>query len=168
MSNTTKPAVPAAKPAKVEKKKSGGIPSGLILLLLLGVAIVLYLFVMGDASHFNVDEKGDLVPKPGDYFGIVYKGGWVVPVLLTCFLTAIVFSIERIITIGKAKGDGDVNAFVRSIQTKLKANDVDSAIKECDKQKDSVGNVVAAGLTDRKSTRLNSSHITPSRMPSSA
>ena len=24
------------------------------------------------------------------------------------------------------------------------------------------------GLTDRKSTRLNSSHITPSRMPSSA
>ena len=150
MSNTTKPAVPAAKPAKVEKKKSGGIPSGLILLLLLGVAIVLYLFVMGDASHFNVDEKGDLVPKPGDYFGIVYKGGWVVPVLLTCFLTAIVFSIERIITIGKAKGDGDVNAFVRSIQTKLKANDVDSAIKECDKQKGSVGNVVAAGLTKYK------------------
>lgn len=145
MSNATKPAAPAAKPA-APKKKSGGIPSGLILVLLAIIAHLLFYFVMGDESHFTKDEKGELVPIPGDYFGIVFKGGWVVPVLMTCFLSAVVFSIERLITINKAKGTGDINAFVRKIQGSLNSNDIAGALKECDKQKGSVGNVVNSAL----------------------
>lgn len=145
MSNATKPAAPAAKPAAPAKKKSGGIPSGVIILILFIAAELLYFLVMGDGSHFEGgDNHND--PLPGDYFGIVYKGGFIVPILMTCFLCSVVFSIERLLTISKAKGTGDINAFVRKVQGFLNSDDISSALKECDKQKGSVGNVVNAAL----------------------
>jgi biopolymer transport protein ExbB len=69
---------------------------------------------------------------------------------MTCFLTALTFSIERLFTIGKAKGTGDVNAFVRSVQASLDKDDVEGALKACDKQKGSVGNVTLAAIKKYK------------------
>jgi biopolymer transport protein ExbB len=145
MSNTTKTPTPAAKPAAPAKKKSGGIPSGLVILVLFVIAVCLYLFVFGNPANFEGNDNNN-DPLPGNYFGIVYKGGVIVPILLTCFMTAIVFSIERIFTIAKAKGTGNLDAFVRKVQSLLNANDISSALKECDKQKGSVGNVTYAAL----------------------
>ena len=139
---------PAAKPAATEKK-SGGISAGLILIILFVIAILIYMFVMGDGSHFE-GGTNEGHPLPGDYFGIVYKGGVIVPVLITCFLTALTFSIERLLTIGKAKGTGDVNAFVRSIQASLDKDDTDGAIAACNKQKGSVGNVTLSAVKKYK------------------
>src|SRR5690606_39386175 len=79
-----------------------------------------------------------------------------VPVLLGLFLMVWVFSVERFIVIGRASGTGNVGNFVRKIQSLINGGNIDSAISECDKQKGSVANVVKA---DRKSTRLNSSHV---------
>jgi biopolymer transport protein ExbB len=104
---------------------------------------------MGDGSHFE-GGTNEGHPLPGDYFGVVYKGGVIVPVLMTCFLTALTFSIERMFTIGKAKGTGDVNAFVRSVQASLDKDDVEGALKACDKQKGSVGNVTLAAVKKYK------------------
>jgi biopolymer transport protein ExbB len=139
---------PAAKPAATEKK-SGGFSAGLIMIVLFAIALVIYIFVFGDGSHFE-GGSNEGHPLPGDYFGVVYKGGVIVPVLMTCFLIALVFSIERLSTIGKAKGTGDVNAFVRSIQGALDKDDVESALKACDKQKGSVGNVTLAAIKKYK------------------
>jgi biopolymer transport protein ExbB len=139
---------PAAKPAATEKK-SGGISAGLILIILFVIAILIYMFVMGDGSHFE-GGTNEGHPLPGDYFGIVYKGGVIVPVLMTCFLTALTFSIERLLTIGKAKGTGDVNAFVRSIQASLDKDDAEAAIAACNKQKGSVGNVTLSAVKKYK------------------
>ena len=139
---------PAAKPAATEKK-SGGISAGLILIILFVIAILIFMFVMGDGSHFE-GGTNEGHPLPGDYFGIVYKGGVIVPVLITCFLTALTFSIERLLTIGKAKGTGDVNAFVRSIQASLDKDDSDAAIAACNKQKGSVGNVTLSAVKKYK------------------
>ena len=139
---------PAAKPAATEKK-SGGISAGLILIILFVIAILIFMFVMGDGSHFE-GGTNEGHPLPGDYFGIVYKGGVIVPVLMTCFLTALTFSIERLLTIGKAKGTGDVNAFVRSIQASLDKDDTDGAIAACNKQKGSVGNVTLSAVKKYK------------------
>ena len=139
---------PAAKPAATDKK-SGGISAGLILIILFVIAIAIYTFVMGDGSHFE-GGTNEGHPLPGDYFGIVYKGGVIVPVLMTCFLTALTFSIERLLTIGKAKGTGDVNAFVRSIQASLDKDDSDGAIAACNKQKGSVGNVTLSAVKKYK------------------
>lgn len=107
------------------------------------------MFVMGDGSHFE-GGTNEGHPLPGDYFGIVYKGGVIVPVLITCFLTALTFSIERLLTIGKAKGTGDVNAFVRSIQASLDKDDAEAAIASCNKQKGSVGNVTLSAVKKYK------------------
>ena len=139
---------PAAKPAATEKK-SGGISAGLILIILFVIAIAIYTFVMGDGSHFE-GGTNEGHPLPGDYFGIVYKGGVIVPVLMTCFLTALTFSIERLLTIGKAKGTGDVNAFVRAIQASLDKDDAEGAIAACNKQKGSVGNVTLSAVKKYK------------------
>jgi len=78
--------------------------------------------------------------------GIVYSGGVIVPILITCMLTVLVFSIERFLTIGKATGSGDLDAFVRNIRKMLDSNKIDEAVKACDVQKGSVGNVTKTAL----------------------
>ncbi len=140
----TSPA-PAPKPAAAATKGKGGLNPALVIPVLFVIALAIYLFVLGDASHF---KDGDHAKGPidGDYYGIVYKGGPIVPILMTCFLIVLVFTIERLITLGKASGTGSIDAFVRKIRSLLDKNQIDEAIKECDKQKGSVGNVIKAGL----------------------
>jgi biopolymer transport protein ExbB len=62
----------------------------------------------------------------------------------------ITFSIERYLTIGKAQGKGNAEAFVRKIRAKLDQNDVEGAIKECDAQRGSVANVMRSTLLKYK------------------
>src|SRR5690606_40064458 len=105
---------------------------------------VVYKFVMGDPSNF-IDNNPENQPLPGNYFGMVYHAGAVVPVLLGLFLMVWVFAVERFIVIGRASGTGNVGNFVRKIQSLINGGNIDSAISECDKQKGSVANVVKAG-----------------------
>ena len=86
----------------------------------------------------------------------MYLGGIVVPVLIGTFLTAIVFVIERFLTISKANGTGNNADFVRKVQYHLANKNVDAALAECDKQKGSVGNVMKAGLHRYKDMISNS------------
>jgi biopolymer transport protein ExbB len=104
---------------------------------------------MGSPTNFeNGDPTGH--PLPGNYFGMVYKGGYIVPFLMSMFLMVVVFSIERFIVIGKAAGTGNVDAFVRKVQGMLTSNNVDGAMSECDKQKGSVAAVIKSGLLKYK------------------
>ena len=109
------------------------------------VSTVVYMFVFGDPSNF-VDNDPTKDPVEGNYMGIVYKGGWVVPILLGMFFITIVFIIERFITLNKAAGAGNIDEFVKSLKVSLDKGDLTSAISACDKQKGSVANVVRAGL----------------------
>jgi biopolymer transport protein ExbB len=83
---------------------------------------------------------------PTDIYGIVHKGGYLVPLVLGYVLMVIVFSIERFIVIGKATGTSSIDTFVKKIQTQLNAGNIEGAAAECDKQKGSVANVIKAGL----------------------
>jgi biopolymer transport protein ExbB len=117
---------------------------GIIVLEIL-IAFLVYFLILGDGSHFQGgDNNGH--PIPGDYFAIVYKGGYLVPVLIALLLMVITFGIERSITIGMASGKGSTQSFVRKIKNLVESNNVDQALGECDKQKGSVANVVKAGL----------------------
>jgi biopolymer transport protein ExbB len=69
-----------------------------------------------------------------------------VPILVAINLIIIIFSIERFITLAKAKGKGGVDKFVSKIKEFLGTKDISSAIEECDNQKGSLANVVRAGL----------------------
>ncbi|MCE6990634.1 MotA/TolQ/ExbB proton channel family protein [Dyadobacter sp. CY323] len=144
----TSPA-PAPKPAAAATKGKGGLNPALVIPLLFAIALVVYIFVLGAPEHF---KDGDHAKGPidGDYYGIVYKGGPIVPILMTCFLIVLTFTIERLITLNKASGSGSIDAFVRKLRSLLDKNQIDEAIKECDRQKGSVGNVVKAGLLKYK------------------
>lgn len=109
------------------------------------VTFLLYNYVFGDPKHF-VDNDPSKDPLPGDYFGTIYKGGYVVPVLQGLLLIVIVFVVERFITLNRANGKGSVDAFVQEIKKFLDKGDINGAVSVCDKQKGSVANVVRAGL----------------------
>ena len=136
--------------AKQEKSSStSGMFATLTVPLCIIVSALIYFFILGHPSHFKGgDNTGE--PAEGDVFGIVYKGGILVPLVMSYVLMVIVFSIERFIVIGKASGTASIDAFVRKIQGFLTAGNIDAASAECDKQKGSVANVIKAGLKKYK------------------
>lgn len=148
MANTPKPAAP--KPSAGTPTSSVNVSMAIIVIpLLFVISILIYMYVFGDGSHFEGHTNAGK-PLPGDYFGQVYKGGIIVPILMTMFLTVITFVIERLLTITKAKGKGSTVNFVRKIKLSLAANNLDGAIRDCDAQRGSVANIVRAGLTRYK------------------
>lgn len=116
-----------------------------IIPLALVVSIMIFNFVFGHPGNF---EGGDPEnnPLPGNYLGVIYKGGIIVPVLLTLLILVLTFSLERFFTINKASGKGNTDSFVRKILGLLSSNEIDNALVECDKQKGSVANIVKSAL----------------------
>lgn len=123
--------------------------ASLVIVISLIVSILIFKFVMGNPSNF---EGGDITKHPiqGNLWGIIYKGGFIVPILMTVNLLVIVFSIERFITIRKASGKGRVEAFIRSTRELIANDKIEDAISACDVQKGSVANVIKSGLTKYK------------------
>jgi biopolymer transport protein ExbB len=137
------PIKPAA-PVKKDATSSGSsIFATLVIPICFVIALCIFIFVLGDPSHY---KGGDVEHGEPDYFGTVHRGGIIVPILMTMFLMLIVFTIERFVVIGKASGTGNVDAFVRKINSYLNAGNIEAASAECDKQKGSVANVIKSGL----------------------
>jgi len=106
------------------------------------IATILYLVVLGDPSHF----KNGNMKEPADLFGVVYTGGWLVPVLLALFLMAVMFVFERIFSLNKAQGRGSLPKFLKRVQQHLLAGNIDAAIDECNRQRGSAANILRQGL----------------------
>lgn len=109
------------------------------------IGFLIRIFVLGDPSNFEGGDPNNH-PLPGNYLGMVYKGGNVVPILMGLLLMVIVFSIERFFVITKAAGKGNLDKFMQTIQTNVTNGDVDGAIAACDKQQGSVANAIKAAL----------------------
>jgi biopolymer transport protein ExbB len=130
-------------PVKKETSSSGMFAT-LTIPICIVAAIVIYWLILGDPSHY---EGGDVeLGHPSDLFGTIHRGGKLVPLIMSYLLIVIVFSIERFVVIGKASGTGNVDVFVRKVQTALNAGNIDAANAECDKQRGSVANVIKSGL----------------------
>jgi biopolymer transport protein ExbB len=138
----------APKPTTV-KKEGSSTASNLFATLTIPICIIIgiliYKFVLGDPTNF-IDDNAENLPKVGNYAGMAYKGGFIVPILMGMLLMVIVFSVERFIVIGKATGTGSLDSFVKKVQGFLNANNIEAAVAECDKQKGSVANVIKSGL----------------------
>jgi biopolymer transport protein ExbB len=122
----------------------------------IAIAVCIYIFILGDGANFQGGDHNNH-PLPGNYLGIVYKGGPIVPILISLLLLVITFGIERFITIRMAAGKGNTQGFIRKIKNLMEAGNVDQAIAECDKQKGSVANVVKAGLSKFSELTKNTS-----------
>jgi biopolymer transport protein ExbB len=141
---------PQKSTAKKESSNSGSnVFASLAIIICFVVGYLVWEYVMGDPSNF-VDGDPANRPVQGNYFGMVYHAGFVVPVLLGVFLMVWVFAIERFIVISRASGKGNVGNFVRKIQSLISVGNIDSAIAECDKQQGSVANVIKSGLKKYK------------------
>jgi biopolymer transport protein ExbB len=138
-----------------QAQQGGGfqIPPIIVMIVSLVVSWIVFLKIFGHESHFTDATK--ITAKPGDYLGIIYHGGFVVPFLMTMFIIVIAFSIERYLTINKAKGSGKPEVFLKNIKSHLNSGNLDAAIGECNKQKGSVANVVQAGLHKYKEMQAN-------------
>ena len=137
------PSKPTA-PVKKESSSASSVFASLAIVICLVVSSIIFFFVLADPSHY---KGGDVLNgEPSDVFGIVHRGGYLVPLVLGYVLMVIVFSIERFIVINKATGTASMDTFVRKIQTFLSAGNIEGATAECDKQKGSVANVIKAGL----------------------
>jgi biopolymer transport protein ExbB len=110
------------------------------------LAVAIYMFILGNPENFQGNDPANH-PLPGNYLGIVYKGGFIVPILIALLLMVVTFGIERILTISKAKGNGNIKQFIQNIRSLLSSNNLTQALAVCDQQKGSVANVVKAGLT---------------------
>ncbi|HEY8930655.1 MAG TPA: MotA/TolQ/ExbB proton channel family protein [Mucilaginibacter sp.] len=131
-------------PVKKESAGSSGLFATLTIPICIIVAILIYFFILGQPTNFADGdvEKG----TPAGLLGQIYRGGKLVPVIMSYLLMVIVFSIERFVVIGKASGKGNVDAFVRKVTAALNAGNIAAADGECDKQQGSVANVIKSGL----------------------
>lgn len=155
MAETKPTATAAAKSStSVQPKKKSNSISWIAPVLCIILGYLIWRFILGDAKNFSTpDTSGGFWPHhKGPLGGLyrMYEGGIIVPILLASFLTVVVFTIERLLTISKATGNGNIAEFIRKVQYHLANKNVDQAIAECDRQKGSVGNVMKAGLRKYK------------------
>ena len=138
----------------VQPKRSSNAISWLGPLTCVILGYIIWRFVLGSSGNFtNPDAHGGFWPKhQGPKSGIsrMYEGGIIVPLLIGCLLTVICFIIERMLTVSRAAGKGNIAEFIRKVQYQLANKNVDAALGECDKQRGSVGNVMKAGLRKYK------------------
>jgi biopolymer transport protein ExbB len=146
---------------QVVARKAGGLNPSIIIPVLLLVGIAIYLFICGNPGYFQDDprikgvasvafaniESKELHPHG---LGMVYMGGFIVPILITFMITVLVFAFERFFVLRKASGSGNIDNFVLQVRSLLNQNKGDEALEECDRQQGSVGNVVKEGLTTYK------------------
>ncbi len=120
--------------------------AAIVIVVCITVGILFYVFVLGNPSNF---EGGDPKNNPlqGNYLGIAYKGGVLVPLAIGLLLITITMAIERAITLGRASGKMSMEAFVQQIEYLVEQDRIDEAIALCDKQRGTVGNVVRETLT---------------------
>ena len=148
--NIQKPQTAAKK--DVSSNVSGIKSASLVILVCFIIAVLFFLFVLGAPGNFktspgllSLDKEG-----PMNLAGTVFKGGVVVPVLITCFLTVLVLCAERWIALAKAKGKGNTTKFVEDVKAALRNHDLAKAEDLCRNQKGTVGAVVFATLQKYK------------------
>ncbi|MCE3282289.1 MAG: outer rane transport energization protein ExbB [Chitinophagaceae bacterium] len=153
----------------VQPKKSSNVIAWLAPVLCLVLGYVIWRFILGNPDNFTHPDKSGawFWPKhEGPKGGLVkmYEGGIIVPILIANLLVVITFVIERLLTISKATGRGNIAEFIRKVQFNLANKDVDKAIAECDRQKGSVGNVMKAGLRKYKEMITNTELATDQKV----
>ncbi|MCM1310452.1 MAG: MotA/TolQ/ExbB proton channel family protein [Bacteroides sp.] len=139
--------------APVKSNVTGVKNASLVILACFIVAVCAFLFVFGAPSHFEYEGAKPISmwffegeSHPTDLIGTIFKGGIIVPILQTLFLTVIVLSVERAIALKSAKGTGNITKFVADVKANLEKGDIAGAQALCKKQKGSVAAVVSAAL----------------------
>lgn len=134
------------KAAPAKKQGFQGVRAAIWIIVVCFIAAVcFYNFVLGNPANFQ-GGSNENAPLPGNLLGTIYKGGIVVPVIITLLFTAIALSVERSLALSTANGKGKLAKFVKEVKAAVSAGDMAKAQQLCDKQQGVVGNVVTASL----------------------
>lgn len=123
-------------------KKSGLFSAVLIIVALIAAALIFY-FWFGNPANFKDPET---MNTPANLLGAARKGGEILIFLIAVSIIVITYTIERALSLSKAKGKGPIEPFLKNIQTTLRDGNVEEAIEICDKQKGSIANIIRQGL----------------------
>ena len=138
---------------KANPKKSSGFQgvknAFFIILVCFVLAVLFFKYILGAPEHFVNGDPTQPV-KDGNLMGTVYKGGVVVPVIITLLFSVIALSIERFFALRTAFGKSSLGKFVISVKKAIVAGDMAKAQELCDKQQGSVANVVGASIAAYK------------------
>jgi biopolymer transport protein ExbB len=142
-----------------EKKSGGSLFAIIVIPVMIVFCYVMFYTLFGNPSNFKGGDPAahPLDTQPQWLYGTVFKGGFIVPILMAIVLIVITFSIERFVTIGKAKGRGKIDGFIREVRTKLNNDQINEALELCDTQRGSIANVVRSGLQKFENVRNDSS-----------
>ena len=114
----------------------------ILIVVALIVSILIYYLVFGNVVNFKSPEK----IVPANLMGAIYKGGPIVMLLMTLSIMVIAFTIERQLSLTKAKGKGAIETFLKKFQLALQDGNIDEAITVCDKQRGSIANILKQGI----------------------
>lgn len=119
--------------------------SAFVIPISLLIAILVFEFIMGAPGNFQ-GNNSENAPIPGNFLGVIYRGGYVVPIIMMLLLTVLSFSLERFFTISKAGGKGSAVDFVEDLKDFLAEDNINGAIAACDNFQGSIANVSKAAL----------------------
>jgi biopolymer transport protein ExbB len=139
-----------------QKSTSGGfnfMTALIAIVIAIVIGIVIFMFVLGAEGNFDAEGH----PKQGNFLGMMHSGGFIVPILIAIVIIIITFSVERLMTIAKAKGKGASSKFLLNIKSLIGNNQFDQAIAACDQQEGSLANVVRSGIEKLKNVAGDSS-----------
>ncbi len=118
--------------------------------ILITTAVILCLgvwwFIMGDPSGF-LDGVKRHEPDPENLLAVIHTGGPIVGLLLAFIFLGIAYSIERMLSLGKAQGKGDPQKFISSVVDDLANGNFDQALVSCDTQRGSLANVLRSAIS---------------------
>jgi biopolymer transport protein ExbB len=119
----------------------------IVIVATLAIALVIYMFVLGDPSNF---KDGEGRQSPLNLLGTIHTGGIIVPILIMLTLMNLTLVFERTFSLSKANGKSSITTFLQAVQKHLLANKIDDAIKACDAQRGSAANIIRTGLARYK------------------
>lgn len=76
----------------------------------------------------------------------IKDGGPLVISLIALFIMLLAFVIERLFSLRKAQGKGNIPVFLKNVQQAVNAGDINGALSLCDKQRGSMANVIRSGI----------------------
>ena len=94
----------------MSNEKSGKMNAlfvAIVIPLILFISALFYMYVLGDPANFQNNDPVHGHPietNPGKLYGTIYKGGFIVPILISINLIVIVFAVERFITLARRIG----------------------------------------------------------------
>ncbi|NNC95241.1 MAG: MotA/TolQ/ExbB proton channel family protein [Chitinophagales bacterium] len=127
------------------KRNIRGWLAAIIFPLSIVLGYIIYTYILGSPSNF---EGGSTLNEPlkNNYLGVIYKGGYIVILLISFQIILLTYIIERFFSLSHAKGKSGNEEFVKSVKKMVTDENFSTIIKQCDEQKGSLANVVKNGI----------------------